>query len=319
MQILHTDSFTDLTKLLNFENLLSGEECTSVIKFMATFNDKDFKSKYVNFFIVKSEIPGSGVVQTLSCDFSSFSWSEIIKRYRLNYDAMKAIVAQGGLLNTRDIYFIVTEYKENVSMLELAMENCTPKPNHEDMCKYSEQALKRGKFGFIMVLISHGVKVSVAKIVQEMRKSDILSNERIISYLKSTPEGRVELFFKAMKYSEYVLAESLFSSTENESVAHKIGLSSVLKCQCQTNSEARMKFIAFVKTLLENGIDPNGDGEANSLDIVLEFPREYQTEKIELLTLLLQQGAAIEQCTYQRKNETTLLHIATRFAIDSGI
>lgn len=299
--------------------MLSGDECASVIKFTATFDNKDFKSKHINFLMVKNEIPGSGVVQTLSCDLSSFSWKKIIKRYHLEYDAMKVIVAQGGSLTSHDIQFIITECEENVSMLELAIGNCTPKPSQGDMKKYSEQALKHKKFRFVMVLISHGAEVSVARIVQGMCKSDILSNERIVSYLKSTPEGCTKLFFKAMKYSEYVFADILLSSIESESVTRKISLSSVLECQFQAYSEARKEYISFVKRLLENGIDPNGDGDANSLDIVLNFSKEYPTEKIELLTLLLQHGAAIEQCTYQRKNETTLLHIATRFAIDSGM
>lgn len=279
---------------LSLENLLNSHDCTCVIKSLATSSHELFesKSKLINYLMVKNEMPGSGVVQTLSCNLSGISWKKLIKQNHLDYDAIKVIVAHGGSFKSHDIQIMITVCEDKVPMLELIMNHCTPKPTSTDMCKFSKQALKCKKFGFIKVLISCGAK--------------------------STVEGRVELFIKALKCSEYDFAESLMSCTESESIASKISLSSVLECPFQGNLEARKCFIFIVKRLLENGIDPNGNGNANSLDIVLKLSKDHQTEKIELLTLLLQQGAAIERCTYQRKNETTLLHIATKFAIESG-
>ena len=197
------------------------------------------------------------------------------------------------------------------------MNHCTPKPTNRDMCEFSEQALKCKKFGFFKVLISCGAKLNVASMVKELSKSDIFPETEFVSYVKLTVEGRVGLFLTALKYSEYEFAESFVSDTESESVASQISLSSVLECPIQGNLEARKRFISFVKRLLENGIDPNGNEEANSLNLVLNLPKANQTEKIELLTLLLQQGAMIERCTYQRK-KTTLPHIATKLAIEAG-
>ena len=307
-----------MTGLLSLKNWLNSQDCIRFIKYLATPSRKSFKFEYINYLMVKTEMPGSGVVQTLSCDLSGISWKTFIEQNHLEYDAMKAIVAQGGLFKLHDIQVMIKVCEDNIPMLELIMDHCTPKPTNRDLCKFSEQALKCKKFGFIKVLLSCGAKLSVPNMVQELSKSDISSETELVSYIKSTAEGRVGLFFKALKYSEYDFAESLVGGNESESVASKISLSSVLECPFQGNLEARKKFISFVKRLLVNGIDPNGSGEANSLDVVLSLPKDNQTEKIELLTLLLQQGAAIERCTYQRKNETTLLHITTKFAIESG-
>ena len=308
-----------MTDTLNLEDLLNSHDCTDVIKYLTTSPHESFESRHMNYLMVKNKIPGSGIVQTLSCDLSGISWKSLIERNLLDYDAMKVIIGQGGLFKSHDIHAVIIVCEDNVSMLELIMNHCTPKPTDEDISKFSEQSLKCKKFGFIKVLISHGAKLNLENMLQAMlqalSKSDISSETELISYIKSTVEGRVGLFFKALKYSEYGFAESLVSGTENESVANKISLSSVLECPLRGNLEARKKFISFVKWMLENGFDPNGSGEANSLDIVLKLPKDNQTEQIELLTLLLHQGAAIERCTY---NETTLPHIATKFAIDSG-
>lgn len=305
----------DLTHLLSLEERLSSTECVDVIKFMANFCNGDFDSKHVNYLLLKNELPGSGVVQTLSCDLSDFSWKKIIKQNILEYTAVKVILSQGVAISVSDIDFILIECKENVQLLELIVMKCTPKPSQDDLLRWSEHALKHKKFNIVLVLLSHGANIDVARIAEEMTKSDVLSNKKIISHLKSTVEGRIALFFRAVKYSEYALVESLLSDGENKSVVSRISISSVLGFPLQGNSVARQGYITFVKSLLERGVNPNREGESSPLDIVLKLPNEYQAEKVELLTLLLQHGAAIE---HQRENETTILHIATKFVIDSG-
>ena len=298
-----------MTNSLRLEKVLNSGDC---IRLLAFYSPTLLESKHINYLIVKNEMPGSGIVQTLSCDLSGISWSALIERNLLDYNAMKVIVAQGGLFKSYDIQIMIPVCEDN--MLEFTMDHCTPKPTNRDMCEFSEKALKYKKFGFIKVLISRGAKLNVASMVKELSKSDIFPETEFVSYIKLTVEGRVGLFLTALKYSEYEFAESFVNDTESESVASQISLSSVLECPIQGNLEARKRYVSFVKRLLENGIDPNGNEEANSLNLILNLPKANQTEKIELLTLLLQQGAMIERCTYQ----TTLPHIATKLAIEAG-
>jgi hypothetical protein len=166
------------------------------------------------------------------------------------------------------------------------------------------------------IIKAQGADVAIADVIREMSISDIASSHQIIRYLTSTSEGYCELFHKAVKCSEYIFTENLLNGIESASVFNIVSLSRVLKCPFQKYSEARKYYISFVKELLSIK-DIHPDGEA--LDNVLDHPKEYQAEKIELLTLLLEHGAAIDQCTYQRRSGTTLLHIATRFAIESGM
>ena len=172
--------------------------------------------------------------------------------------------------------------------------------------------LTNQKFNLILELISFGVEVRANDIVKALRKGDIQSEREIISYLKSTSEGCSQLFFKALNYSEFDFAASLLNGDDN---TLSISLSAVLKF---STHEAKKCYVTFIKTLLDRGMDPNGGDESNTLDIVLDFSRDRKNEQIQLLTLLLQYNAAIEQCTYQRKHQTTLLHIATQFATDLG-
>ena len=52
--------------------------------------------------------------------------------------------------------------------------------------------------------------------------------------------------------------------------------------------------------------------------MIAKIIEDYQTEKMELLTLLVQHSAHIEGFTCQENTQTTLIHLMTRFAINSG-
>ena len=364
---------------------MSSDECARVVKSMVASYGYKVEYKHISYLIMKNEeMPGSGVAVTLSCDLSGFSWKRLIEKNALEHDMMQIIISQGGSLSLQDVRGIVKNTSsENVGILLLALEKCTPAPSDKDMIGLFEQALKLKKFAFaeqvaehpsvasgdlitlimkflklknfefvedimkyalplatgglsvfIGRVLRHGnfdllvdiitqgeEQVSVAKITQELVKSDLSGNAsmRIISHLQSTLEGRIALFYRAVGFSEYKLAEECLQLGTDKTITNKVCLSSVLRNQIGQNTGERKERLHFIKKLLEDKIDPNGqDEELNSLDAVLALPRDYQTEKIELLTLLLQHGAQIERCTYQRKEQTTLIHIATRFAIESG-
>ena len=365
---------------------MSSDECARVVKSMVASYGYKVEYKHISYLIMKNEeMPGSGVAVTLSCDLSGFSWKRLIEKNALERDTMQIIISQGGSLSLQDVRGIVNNASsENVGILLLALEKCTPTPSDKDMIALFEQALKLKKFAFaeqvaeyrpsvtsgdlikfiikflklkkfefvedimkyalplatgglsvfigrvlrhkkfdlLVDIITQGEElVSVAKITQELVKSDLSGNAsmRIISHLQSTLEGRIALFDKAVGFSEYKLAEECLQLGTDKTITNKVCLSSVLRNQIGRNTGERKERLHFIKKLLEDKIDPNGqDEELNSLDAVLALPRDYQTEKIELLTLLLQHGAQIERCTYQRKEQTTLIHIATRFAIESG-
>jgi histidinol phosphatase-like enzyme len=124
---------------------------------------------------------------------------------------------------------------------------------------------------------------------------------------------------KAVSFSEIEMAEAMLKKKSVD--ANKLCLSSILKFQPRGSTDERKNFIRLIERLLQAGIDSNkkgGDKDMCPLDVVLELSKDYEEEKIELLTLLIEHHADIGRCTYQKKNQTTLLHIAAKWAIQSG-
>ena len=336
--------------MLALETKLDCKSCTDVITTATVSTDNILWScKHVDFLVRKGELPGSGVAITLSCDLSDFFWEYLLRKHDLSHATVEAIISLQGKFSLKDIEYIMELEKINgaiAPVLQLAMKECSPSIgkkcwNHlfnqalkykklwfvEELLKYSpsfvtehsiKQCLKLKNFDIIVEMIAKGVQIEPALIIDEMSKSDITSTEsKILSHLKSTLEGQVQLFFKAVIFCEFKLAETWF----NEEVKKHVSLTSVLlKLSFRGNERERNRCISFIKGLLESGIDPNNkrSGEMCPLDVVLEFRKSYQAEKIEMLTLLIEYGAAIECCTYQKKNQTTLLHFATQLAIESG-
>ena len=329
--------------------MLNSRKCLEVIKFIVATpapGDFQWKCKTVDFLVRKSELPGSGVAVTLSCDLSGFLWKHLLQKRDLNYATAQAIVSLQGKFSLKDVESILEKVIDaNAPVLQLALKNCSlpfnvnhlldqalkyKKPKFvQELMKHSpslvtehsdtliKQFLKLKNFDIIVEMIAEGVQIKPALIINEMSKSDIIATEsKILSHLKSTLEGQVELFFKAVEYTEFKLAEECL----NAEVKEHISLSRILKLSVKGNEEERKQCISFIKGLLDDKISPNmkSDNEMCPLDVVLEFTKPYQAEKIELLTLLIEHGAAIECCTYQKTNQTTLLHIATKFAIETG-
>ena len=170
---------------------------------------------------------------------------------------------------------------------------------------------------FFQSMDTHGIDKTIKQALK-CKKFDIISE--VISYGDYVNvEKRTALFNKALWFSEYKLAEACLKLDTDETIIDRVCLGPLLNSLIGQAIEERKEKIAFIKKLLDKKINPNGqEDELNSLDAVLALPRDCQTEKIELLTLLLQHGAQIERCTYQKKKQTTLIHIATRFAIESG-
>ena len=329
--------------------MLDSRKCLEVIKFIVTtpaHGDFQWKCKNIDFLVRKSELPGSGVAVTVSCDLSGFLWKHLLQKRDLNYSTVQAIVSLQGKFALKDIENILERVNDaNAPVLQLALKNCSllcnvnhllnqalkyKKPKFvEELMKHSpslvtehsdtliKQCLKLKNFDIIVEMIAKGVQIEPALIISEMSKSDITSTEsKILLHLKSTLKGQVQLFFKAVEYAEFKLAEECF----NEEVKEHISISTVLKLSVKGNEKERKQCISFIKGLLDSKINLNkkSDDEMCPLDVVLEFSKPYQAEKIELLTLLIEHGAAIECCTYQKTNQTTLLHIATRFAMETG-
>ena len=172
-------------------------------------------------------------------------------------------------------------------------------------------ALKLRNFEFLSEMISQGAMIHPALIVKEMTKDDTLKDSAIMAYLISIPEGRIQLFHKALLYGDFKMAEALLMKGTWKTNTEKIDMNFVIKLQMPAISEKRQEYITFVKMLIKYGIYIGG---MCPLDVILDKLEDYQKDKIQLLSLLMQRGVTITN----ERNQTTLLHIATKYAVDSG-
>ena len=222
------------------------------------------------------------------------------------------------MLNSKecaDVIHCIIAHSESISMLELVVKNCSPKLDKDAVESIITQCLKYKKLEFYDYILSQfACGDPIEPVIKILRAEHIHSNDRIISYLKCSPEGCTELFYKAVNFFEYKFAESLLVGNSN---TPNISLSSVLtRGHLPKRHGTKELYLSFIKWLLDNGIGPNArEGEKCPLDIVLELSPKHQQEQIQLLMILLQSGAAIEQCAYQ----ATLLHRATSLAVESGM
>ena len=335
--------FVDLTDHLRLNERLKCYECEKLIKFIAEC-DLPWKCKHINYLVVKSAMPGSGVAASLACNLSVTSWKNLLRKEDLDMETLQAIVSLKGVISAQDVVSIAPD--KDMALLQFAIKNSTPKFNDSCLTKLAEEAIKLKKSSFAQVILDYlspegdsdkliqqalkykdiifiekfvscrDAEINPASIVNILSKSD-LTNKGLISYVMSTPEGQKSLFLKAVELFEFKLAEQCLKGVNDN--AKKIDLSNILKFLNQGNKDSRQELYSFTKRLLKLKCDPNGlEGGVCPLDVILGLSKEFQSEKTCFLVLLLQHGATIAQCTYQRKNGTTLIHVATQFAIETG-
>lgn len=339
-----------MTDLLCLESRLTCTNCAKLIVFLANC-DLPWKSRLIHFLVVKSDLPGSGVAAVLSCDLSGFSWDTLFMKGHegLNMESVKAIVSLKGAFVSKNLFALVRHVDDcNVTLLQFALNHS--KPTLDDLIKLHEVAeqcnkhtfaakvaeyslsardfnrliqlaLKVECFNFVEALFMQKADLDPVFIVNSLKKDDLNTQSGLVSHIMSLPEGRTQLFFKAIQCFEFKLAQDCLKPPLGEVIKAKIDLNSVFSkfSMKQATKDKRQQFISLIKDLLDLGIDSNGqDGHVIPLDMILRLPNDYHTEKLELLVLLLQHGADIARSTYETTMETTLIHFATKLAIDSG-
>ena len=312
--------FVDCTDVLKLDELLNKDECTKIIKFLLE-SSLPWQGKHMEYLVVKSEIPGSGITSSLSCDLSMFPWKKLFKKSNLKNELIQSIMLLGGVITNNDISALIQKGEnEDIDVLRLVLDECTPELKSVNLTSLCQQALNHKKLRFVDMLISKGAEPDVSDLADVVSIQDNMSQAlNVITYLKLNPEGCTKLLLKAAEKAKYTLAEEWIQKESRELNQSIINLSMIISSKMSGNTREREEFVLFIKNLLQYGANPNGIGEICPLDAILEHPqlsKEYSAEKIQLLLILIEGGASIEHCTFPRKNRTTLLHIATVLAIN---
>lgn len=339
-----------MTDLINLEERLGSAKCTELIMSLARGN-LPWNFQLLRYLVLKSDMPGSGVAATLCCNLSTFPWNNLLQKQEIDLEMVQAVVSLKGVVTLQDIFNVIHFIdSKKFTILNFTISHCSQKLDDCDLIELYKFANKRKKSKFAEEIMDYSLSTRdvnklivvattnlgydfIEKILELKQKSvnpTVLVNElpltaiklssSLISCIHSTPESRAQLLLKAIQHFEFQMAEDCLKWPLDTTIRSKIDVSHVLQFQMnQASRDKRQHFVSFVKKLLDTGIDPNGqDGEICPLDLVLKQSNEYHSEKMELLISLLEHGAAISHCMYEKTKETTLIHVATKLAIDSG-
>ena len=336
-----------MTHRLALDEEVNTHECTKIIMCMAksVAGSLPWQCKHINFLVAKSKLPGSGIASILSCNLSTFPWYNLLQKEDLNLETVEAIVSLNGSISHYALHKCFMKYVyEDTAVLLFAIKNTTPNLSDYDIImlhekavnwnnlKFAEQLLLASNFDTLIHqaleldsleivenLVSKGAYVDPTVLIKKMGKADLYSRKYLVTYVLSSSDACAvnELILKAIEYSDFQLAECLLE--KRGEVIQSINFCSLLELfKKQDTIERKMKFVTITENVLKSGVDPNRrDGSKVPLDIILEISQDCHA-KICLLMLLLQHGANIENSKYAKEKGTTIIHIATKLAINSG-
>ena len=287
----------------------------AVMKSLLTF-EFQLSSRHVKYLLLETGIPGS----VISCDMSSLIWTNVIKTEDFDLDVMEAILSHGGTITLSECKVIISKVPDTrTEVLAYALEKAKHFLNKKNLNLLGCTACKFKKLQFISILLYQGSNIEVATILINFPPSLIFKNKALFTYIKSKETGLEEFIKAALDQGEFDFLENnksiLISRTENA-----INVSVLIRACMQGNADKKNRCLHFIKGLLDDKtVDPNGlSGKVCPLDKILELPKACNREKIDLLCLLLQSGADIQRCSYPRKEQTTVIHIAAQIVMDES-
>lgn len=233
---------------------------------------------------------------------------------------MKAILSCGGQISQSECKVVIAKVSDAKSeILTYALENCSPLMNKKGLNALAVTACKLKKLHFLSILLKRDSSIELADIFFSFPCSAIFKEKTVFSFVKSDETGLQQLIRSALDRGEFNFLESkkciLISSTD-----HPMDLSVFIQAYTLSNMDMKDKCFQFIKSLLDDKmVNPDGiNGKLCPLDKVLELPKTCNREKIDFICLLLQSGANIQHCKYPRREQTTIIHIATQIAMDES-
>ena len=289
------------------------EDCTDlVLKLIALHNSR---CKHLDYLIRETTTKGSGYAVRLACDLSQVKCLDVLRKPDINATTFEAVLKLGVSVNKSDIENAIEHINESKLsvVLELMISACNPPLNNE-LTTLCCSALSAKRFNIAACLISHGAKPQSSEVFKVLDWKNL--NKKLVTYVISTPCGSAQMVKKAVgnpSYTKvvYKCIEGEFGSLNTE----LIDLSELLSSNSFQNNPD------LLEKLLSIGVNPNGLPDSRNpkpLDIVLAMPRNSTKEKIEFVCALSKNGASLKHATYPKTQGTTIVHMATDMALETG-
>ena len=299
----------DCTNLLKLSELnISQHVCTKLSEELLA--REETTALHLKFLVVKDpKIKGSGMASSLSCDLSGISCSDIFRKPDLELDTLQSFLKLGVTLEFKDIERVVDTLPDSkVDIISILLKACTS--TKAQLVSLGKTCLLAKKFRFAeQVCFSYTAGSSSSRDQIENFDKELLHN---IAEMSSDTEI-TQLIYDAINEDKPDMARALLSAGRIQ--ADQIDLASLIQ------SGILVSFPQLLSELLSAGVSPNG-GEIQPLDAVLSLQCYTNDRKAVVATFIsaLCSNAElnVNSICVPKKENTTLVHIATQLAIETG-
>ena len=267
---------------------------------------------YLKFLLISiPSIPKSGLAVQLPCSTAKVSICKLFPE--LTEVLLHALLRNGTVVKQKDIDQAIVKLKTTqCSFLQVMIDNYL---RHNvaplDMSLLCKDALRHEKTNFVTLLISYGAKPDPKEIIlyRNSRKNMDPKLAYYIAQGQSVPD-RTILLKSALSSTNIEIAKAALD-------AGPIDPASVDLSECIT-SPALLRNPDLLKKLLRCKVVPGGS-KNNTLSLVLKDKMITREQQAEVVQLLLEWGAEVQQVCEAYEEQMTPIHAATKLALETGI
>ena len=290
--------------------------CTFIVSYLLNLpSDKPIANSstivpYLKFLLISiPSIPKSGLAVQLPCSTSKVSIYALFPE--LTEALLHGLLRNGTVVKHQDIDQAIVKLKTTqCSFLQVMIDNYLQHNNTPlDMRILCRVALLHEKTNFVALLISYGAKPDPKEILDKISRKNM--DPKLADYIaqgKSVPD-RTILLKDALSSTNIEMAEAALD-------AGPIDPASVDLSECIT-SPALVRNPDLLKKLLRCKVVPGGS-KNNTLSLVLKDKMITREQQAEVVRLLLEWGAEVQQVCEAYEEQMTPIHAATKLALETG-
>ena len=259
-------------------------------------------------------IKGSGYALQCGCELSNIKSSNLLKKSDMTVTTLEAFFKLGVRVKRSDVQDAIKCVNSSATdVFKLVLSACKDHIDIGELTSLCSIALspRSIKADIAAHLVSLGATPQCNDIVSTLDSFN--PNEQLMSYLLSTKDGSTTFIKKAFKNPAYVDTANRYLDGAFGSVnVELIDLAELLPF-VQSNTDLFQK-------LLSVEVNPNGILNGNKpLDVVLEMSKVSTAHKVDFICMLTEAGASLECASYPKTIGTTIIHLATSMALETGV
>ena len=295
---------------------LTASNCVKLIKKLLT--KEESTALQLKFLLVKiPDCEESGLASSLSgCNLSSISCSLVLKKAGLDAATLQSFLNLGASLTFEDIREAIVNVPDSeVELITVLIDTSTARSLHVQLDVLYMISLHIKKYMFAKQLILKGAIAGSNEARKAIDWESISEELLLLIASRSSASERAELLCETINNDHPNIAEKILSISPIK--FDHIDLASLI----QSPSATLVSSPQLLKELIDAGISPNGR-EIQPLDAVLRLPRLSRDGKVTVATLISilcsSEEINLECICVPLENGTTLVHIATELAIETG-